>query len=67
MLVLTRCRNESVFLDFSGMTDAELLDLRKAGPVQLTVVDIRGDRVRLGFDAPRSIKVNRNPASDAHH
>ena len=27
--------------------------------IQITVVDIRGDKVRLGFDAPNNVKIHR--------
>jgi sRNA-binding carbon storage regulator CsrA len=59
MLVLTRRRAERTFIDFSGMTDAELLALRLNGPIRMTVVEIKGDKVRLGFDAPDPVKVHR--------
>lgn len=47
MLVLTRRRNEVVDITIGDVT------------VSVTVADIRGDRVRLGFDAPRNVLVNR--------
>jgi sRNA-binding carbon storage regulator CsrA len=59
MLVLTRRRAENTFLDFSGMTDTELLALRTAKPIKVAVVDVRGDKVRLGFDAPAAVQINR--------
>ncbi len=59
MLVLTRRKDESTFFDFSAMTDAELLSLRTTGPIRMTVVEIRGDKVRLGFDAPNPVQVHR--------
>lgn len=43
MLVLSRKFSETV----------------KVGPVEITVVEIRGDKVRLGFQAPRSIPIVR--------
>ena len=33
--------------------------------VKITVVDIRGDKVRLGIDAPRHIQVHRQEVYDA--
>ena len=59
MLVLTRRRGETTLLDFSGMTDAELLSLRTTGPVKISVTEIRSDKVRLGFEAPEAVKVHR--------
>jgi carbon storage regulator len=45
MLVLTRKRNESIVIDRD---------------VEVTVLDIRGDKVRLGIQAPKHKQVNRN-------
>jgi carbon storage regulator CsrA len=58
MLVLTRRKEEITYFDFSAMTDAELLSLR-ATPLRVIVVDTRADRVKLGFDAPDPVKINR--------
>src|SRR3954468_23652208 len=44
MLVLSRLRDESVMI---------------GNDVEVKVVDIRGDKVRLGFLAPRSVSVDR--------
>jgi len=44
MLVLSRQRNERIL----------------AGPVEITVVDIRGDKVRLGIAAPQSVPIHRH-------
>ena len=44
MLVLTRKRNESIVIN---------------DVIRVTVVDIRGDKVRLGIEAPRDISVHR--------
>lgn len=35
------------------------------GDVRLFVVAIRGDKVRLGFEAPVSVKINRSEVQDA--
>ncbi|KKL54755.1 hypothetical protein LCGC14_2262190, partial [marine sediment metagenome] len=32
--------------------------------VKITIVDVRGDKVRLGIDAPRSIPVHREEIYD---
>lgn len=44
MLVLSRKKQERVKI---------------SGPCDLTVIDIRGDKVRLGFEAPKSTSVLR--------
>ena len=49
MLVLSRQRDEVVVI----------LDPATGERVEVIVVDIRGDKVRLGFDAKRSIQVHR--------
>ncbi len=48
MLVLSRLRDETVVLILPDGTEL------RAG-----IVDIRGDKVRLGFDAPRDVLVHR--------
>jgi carbon storage regulator len=58
MLVLSRKRGEQVVID---------------GPCVVSLVEIRGDKVRLGFDADRSVKIDRREVRDlivaqnAHH
>lgn len=59
MLVLSRQRDESIVLDFASMSDEDFEALRKGKPIEITVVDIRGDKVRLGINAPRPIAVHR--------
>ena len=59
MLVLSRQRDEEIYVDFANMSDAELLALRTAEPIKVQVVDIRGDKVRLGIKAPDAVSVNR--------
>ncbi len=44
MLVLSRKKNESVVIGEN---------------VEITIVDVRGDKVRLGINAPRDISVHR--------
>ena len=44
MLVLSRKRNESIVID---------------GSIVITVVEIRGDKVRLGIEAPREVPIHR--------
>lgn len=43
MLVLTRRRGEII----------------DAGDIKIVVVDIRGDKVRIGIEAPQGVAVNR--------
>ena len=50
MLVLSRQRDESIIIGDN---------------IVLTVVDIRGDKVRLGIDAPKEIPVHRQEVYDA--
>ena len=50
MLVLSRKKNESVVINED---------------VVVTVIEIRGDKVRLGIQAPRSVPVHRREVFDA--
>ena len=50
MLVLSRKRDESIVID---------------GGIVITIVDIRGDKVRLGIEAPASVPVHRKEVHDA--
>jgi len=54
MLVLTRQRDEAIVL--SGP------DMRS---ITITVVDVRGDKVRLGFHAPENIQIDRLEVHEA--
>lgn len=49
MLVLTRRNNEKVVI---------------AENIVITVVEIRGDKVRLGIEAPRDVPVHRQEVHD---
>lgn len=50
MLVLSRQRDETIMI---------------GDDVEITVVDIRGDKVRLGISAPRSLPVHRKEVYEA--
>ena len=50
MLVLSRQRDESIMI---------------GDDVEITIVDVRGDKVRLGITAPKSIPVHRREVYDA--
>lgn len=50
MLVLSRQRDESIIIDDN---------------IVITIVDIRGDKVRLGINAPKHIPVHRQEVYDA--
>ena len=49
MLVLSRLKDESIMI---------------GDDVEITIVDVRGDKVRLGINAPRSIDVHRKEIYD---
>jgi carbon storage regulator len=50
MLVLSRKKNESIVVDES---------------IVITVVEIRGDKVRLGIEAPREVPIHRSEVYEA--
>jgi carbon storage regulator len=50
MLVLSRQRDETIMI---------------GDDIEVTVVDIRGDKVRLGINAPKEISVHRKEVYDA--
>ena len=52
MLVLSRKKNESIVID---------------DKITITVVEIRGDQVRLGIVAPKEVPVHRQEVFDAIH
>lgn len=53
ILVLSRQRNESV-----------VITAPRGKQIVVTVVEIRGDKVRLGFEADKSIEINRNEVQE---
>lgn len=50
MLVLSRKKNESIVIN---------------DDIRIVVVEIRGDKVRLGVEAPREVPVHRREVYDA--
>ena len=52
MLVLSRQKDESIVI---GDGDQK---------IEITIVDVRGDKVRLGIEAPREIPVHRREIYD---
>ena len=50
MLVLSRKKDESIIINDN---------------IVVTVVDIRGDKVRLGFDAPKEVPIHRREVYEA--
>jgi carbon storage regulator len=52
MLVLSRKKNESIVINDN---------------ITIVVVEIRGDKVRLGVEAPKEISVHRREVFDAIH
>lgn len=62
MLVLSRKKNESVIAyPPGGGPDGTL------GKIEVMVIEIRGDKVRLGFVAPKKWAVHRREVYDAIH
>ena len=52
MLVLSRKKNESIVIN---------------DDITIMVVEIRGDKVRLGIEAPKTVPVHRREVFDAIH
>jgi carbon storage regulator len=52
MLVLSRKKNESIVIN---------------NDITIVVVEIRGDKVRLGVEAPREVPVHRREVYEAIH
>lgn len=50
MLVLSRRKDESIVINHN---------------ITITVVEIRGDKVRIGVDAPKEVPVHRQEVEDA--
>lgn len=56
MLVLSRKRDEEIVIGNSAVIDENFV---------ITVVEIRGDKVRLGIQAVKDVKVHRREVWDA--
>ena len=52
MLVLSRKKNESIIIN---------------DDITVTVIEIRGDKVRLGIEAPKDVSVHRREVYEAIH
>ena len=52
MLVLSRKKNESIIIQDN---------------ITVTVIEIRGDKVRLGIEAPKDVTVHRREVYEAIH
>ena len=50
MLVLSRQKDESIMI---------------GDDVEITIIDVRGDKVRLGINAPREVSVHRKEVYEA--
>lgn len=50
MLVLSRQRDQTIVIGDS---------------IRITIVEVRGDKVRIGIDAPRDVTVHRQEVYDA--
>ena len=50
MLVLSRQRDETIMI---------------GDDIEITIVDVRGDKVRIGINAPRAIQVHRKEVYEA--
>ena len=64
MLTLTRQMNEAIECSFESMTDEELLALRHQ-KIEMTIMDIRWIKVRLGITAPKVVQVHRKEVAEA--
>ena len=52
MLVLSRKKNESIIINDN---------------ITVTVIEIRGDKIRLGIEAPKDVSVHRREVYEAIH
>ena len=78
MLVLSRKKSESIKIRLSeemidrlqkrlaGTSDKDILKVLEEW-IDVTVVEIRGDKVRLGITAPKEVPVHRKEVFDVIH
>lgn len=52
-LVLTRTKGQEVYIDAGGTR------------ITVRIAEIRGDRIRLAFEAPAEVVINRREIADA--
>jgi sRNA-binding carbon storage regulator CsrA len=62
MLCLSRKKEETIVVDLSQLTPAQLLRMQECGEALLkfTVIDVRGDKVRIGCIAAKEVPIHRN-------
>lgn len=57
MLVLSRKHNEGITIKVPPSQQEQV--------IKITVIEVRGDKVRIGVDADRSVSVHRNEVQQA--
>lgn len=69
MLVLSRKRNESIVITISQATvidqNGERQLVQFVDPIEVMIVEVRGDNVRLGIKAPKPVPVHRREVYEA--
>lgn len=65
MLILSRYRDESVVIEITPEIMQEFIDRGESITIVSTVVDIRGEKVRQGWDAPAVIPIHRQEVYEA--
>lgn len=61
MLVLSRHKGEKIVIDPAKCPVNEL------GLIEIVLIEIRGDKCRVGVDAPKNMPVHRQEVYDAIH
>jgi carbon storage regulator len=67
MLVLSRKKDEKLVVGGLGELYVRKADgvFEQIDPIVLMVIEIRGDKVRLGYDADRNVSVHREEVLNA--